>query len=122
MGPLPRVNRLAWDHNAYYHRLVLSRLPTGAQRVLDAGCGAGLRAAKLGQRVPHIDAVDRDAIMVQRARLAAGPGVVVRQADLLTDTLPEAAYDVVVSVSALHHLPLHAALPRLATALRPVDG
>lgn len=119
MGPLPRVSRLAWDHNAYYHRLVLSRLPTDTQSVLDAGCGAGQLAAKLGQRVPHVDAVDRDAVMVHRARLIAGPGVVVRQADLLTDPLPEAAYDVVVSLSALHHLPLHAALPRLARALRP---
>lgn len=45
--------------------------------------------------------------------------MVVRQAGLLTDPLPEAAYDAVVSLSALHHLPLHAGLPRLATALRP---
>ena len=119
MDRLPFVDRLAWDHNAYYHRLVLRRLPRGAQRVLDAGCGAGLLAAGLGERVPHVDAVDKDAEMVRRARLATGPGVVVRQADLLTDPLPEAAYDVVVSLSALHHLPLRAALPRLATALRP---
>ena len=116
---LPRVDGLAWDHNADYHRLVLSRLPIGSSRVLDAGCGAGLLTAKLGRRVPYVDAVDRDAGMVQRARLAAGPGVFVRQADLLTDPLPEAAYDAVVSLSALHHLPLGAALPRLATALRP---
>ena len=119
---LPRVDGLAWDHNAYYHRLVLSRLPIGSSRVLDAGCGAGLLAAKLGRRVPYVDAVDRDAGMVQRARLAAGPGVVVRQADLLTDPLPEAAYDAVVSLSALHHLPLRAALPRLATLCAPAGG
>jgi len=116
---LPHVDGLAWDHNAYYHRLVLRRLPTGSSRLLDAGCGAGLLAAKLGRRVPHVDAVDRDAGMVQRARLAVGPGVVVRQADLLTDPLPEATYDAIVSLSVLHHLPLQTVLPRLATALRP---
>jgi SAM-dependent methyltransferase len=116
---LPRVDALAWDHNAYYHRLVLSRLPIGSAHVLDAGCGAGVLAAELGRRVPHVDAVDRDAGMVQRARLTVGPGVVVRQADLLTDPIPEGTYDAVVSMSALHHFPLRAALPRLATALRP---
>ena len=116
---LPRADVFAWDHNAYYHRLILSRLPIGSQRVLDAGCGAGLLAAKLGRRVPQVDAVDRDAVMVDRARRAAARGVVVRHADLLTDSLPEGAYDAVVSVSVLHHLPLTAALPRLATALRP---
>lgn len=119
MVPLPRVDALAWDHNAYYHRLILRRLPTGSQRVLDAGCGAGRLAAKLGRRVPHVDAVDRNAGMVERARQAAGRGVMVRQADLLTDPLPEAAYDAVVSLSTLHHLPLQAALPRLAMSLRP---
>lgn len=116
---LPRVDGLAWDHNAYYHRLVLSRLPPGSQRVLDAGCGAGRLAAELGRRVPRVDAVDRDGVMVERASQAVGQGVVVRQADLLTDPLPGAAYDAVVSMSVLHHLPLQVALPRLAAALRP---
>lgn len=87
--------------------------------MLDAGCGAGRLAAELGRRVPRVDAVDRDDGMVRRARQVAGPGVVVRQFDLLTDPLPEAAYDAVVSLSVLHHLPLQTALPRLAAALRP---
>ena len=116
---LPRVDGFAWDHNAYYHRLILSRLPAGSQHVLDAGCGAGLLATGVRRRGPLVDAVDRDAVMVERARRAAGPGIVVRPADLLTDPLPEAAYDAVVSLSVLHHLPLEAVLPRLAKALRP---
>ena len=90
--------------------------------MLDAGCGAGLLAAKLGRRVPHVDAVDRDVGMVQRARLATTPGVVVRRADLLIDPLPEAAYDAVVSLSALHHLPSRAALPEWPRRCAPADG
>lgn len=116
---LPRVEALAWDHNAYYHRLLLCRLPPGATRVLDAGCGAGALAAQLGRRVPDVDAVDRDPCMVGRARLRAPAGVEVRRADLLTDPLPEGAYDAVVSLSVLHHLPLPDVLPRLGRALRP---
>ena len=30
-----------WDHNAYYHGLLLRHLPRPCGRVLDVGCGAG---------------------------------------------------------------------------------
>ena len=32
---------LDWDHNAYYHRLLLRQMPQPCRRVLDVGCGAG---------------------------------------------------------------------------------
>ncbi|HEU0103809.1 MAG TPA: class I SAM-dependent methyltransferase [Mycobacteriales bacterium] len=119
MAVLPRVPALAWDHNAYYHRLILRRLPAGSQRVLDVGCGAGALAARLALRVRRVEAVDRSPAMVDRARAATGPRVTVRRADVLSDPLPEGAYDAVVCLSVLHHLPLDEALPRLAAALRP---
>jgi SAM-dependent methyltransferase len=40
-------------------------------------------------------------------------------ADVLRDPLPEARYDAIVSMSALHHMQLEQVLPRLASALRP---
>jgi SAM-dependent methyltransferase len=40
-------------------------------------------------------------------------------ADVLAEPLPDDTYDAIVSVTALHHLPLEKALPRLARALRP---
>jgi ubiquinone/menaquinone biosynthesis C-methylase UbiE len=33
-----------WDHNAWYHRLLLRQVPARAERVLDVGCGAGTLA------------------------------------------------------------------------------
>lgn len=38
---------------------------------------------------------------------------------MLRERLPAEGYDAIVSISALHHLPLEDALRRLATAVRP---
>jgi ubiquinone/menaquinone biosynthesis C-methylase UbiE len=59
---------LDWDHNAYYHRLLLAQLPQRCDRVLDVGCGAGSFATRLARRVEHVDAVDRSAAMIELAR------------------------------------------------------
>ena len=32
-----RVPITDWDHNRWYHRLLLGQVPAGAQRVLDVG-------------------------------------------------------------------------------------
>lgn len=48
---------LDWDHNAYYHRLLL-------RRVLGVGCGAGVFAARLAQRSEQVHAIDRSAVMI----------------------------------------------------------
>jgi SAM-dependent methyltransferase len=110
---------LAWDHNAYYHRLVLRHLPRPCARVLDVGCGAGELAAKLAARADHVDAIDRSPAMVELARRAVPGNVTCVLGDVLSEPLPAAEYDAVVSMSALHHMPLEEALPRLARALRP---
>ena len=113
------MGALAWDHNAYYHRLLLRHLPRSSGRVLDVGCGAGQLAAKLATRSEHVDAVDRSLAMVEQARRAVPANVRCIVADVLDEPLPESAYDAIVSMSALHHMPLDEALRRLAAALRP---
>jgi SAM-dependent methyltransferase len=110
---------LDWDHNAYYQRLLLRQLPSRCQRVLDVGCGAGLFAAELAQRSSQVDAVDRSSVMIEQARRRVPANVNLVQADVLVDELPSRDYDAIVSVTALHHMPLHEALRVLSAALRP---
>jgi SAM-dependent methyltransferase len=109
---------LDWDHNAYYHRLLLGQLPHRCDRVLDIGCGGGSFATRLASRVEHVDAVDRSPAMIELARQRTPDNVNCILADVLTDSLP-GTYDAIVSISALHHMPLQDALLRFAALLRP---
>lgn len=113
------MSALGWDHNAYYQRLLLRHLPPRCSRVLDVGCGAGALAAELATRAEHVDALDRSPAMIDLARRVAPPNVSCLLADVLLEPLPDARYDAIVSMTALHHMPLDEALPRLARALRP---
>jgi SAM-dependent methyltransferase len=108
-----------WDHNAWYHRLLLRQVPDGASRVLDVGCGAGALARELARRVDRVDAIDRDPTMAALARSSAPGNLTVVEGDVLTADLPAGGYDAVVSLSVLHHLPPGPALARMAGWLRP---
>src|SRR5271165_3938160 len=108
---------LDWDHNAYYHRLLLRQLPQRCHRVLDVGCGAGSFATRLASRVERVDAVDRSPAMIEVARQRTPDNVNCILVDVLSDPLPGDAYDAIFSISALHHMPLQVlaviALPRM---------
>src|SRR6266536_1888861 len=101
---------LDWDHNAYYHRLLMRQLPRPCMRVLDVGCGAGAFAAELASRAGHVDALDRSPAMIEAARQMTPANVTCILGDVMRDPLPAEPYDAIVSVSALH---------RLSLALRP---
>ncbi|MEX5717495.1 class I SAM-dependent methyltransferase [Geodermatophilus maliterrae] len=116
MRPVPD---LSWDHNAHYWPLLLRALPPRCDRVLEVGCGAGDLAALLARRGVRVDAVDRSPEMVALARARVPPSVRVVEADVADLDLPAGGYDAVVSVSALHHLPLEPALRTWAAAVRP---
>lgn len=115
MSPGP----LWWDHNAYYQRVLLRQIPRRCQRVLDVGCGAGAFAERLAGHAEHVDAIDKSATMIDAARRRTPPNVSWLLGDVLERALPPAHYDAIVSVTALHHLPLDRALRHLAPALRP---
>jgi ubiquinone/menaquinone biosynthesis C-methylase UbiE len=79
---------LDWDHNAYYHRLLLRQLPQRCHCVLDVGCGTGSFAAKLAQLSEQVDAVDRSAAMIEDAKRRTPDNVNCVLADVLVDALP----------------------------------
>lgn len=108
-----------WDHNSWYHRLLLAQVPDGAQRVLDVGCGAGTLARRLAARAGHVDGVDLSPVMIEAARRGAPPNATFSVGDAMTFDPPPGSYDAVVSAAVLHHLPLAEALPRMAGWLRP---
>ncbi|MEV5649993.1 class I SAM-dependent methyltransferase [Nocardia sp. NPDC052254] len=110
---------LDWDHNAYYHGTLLRRVPPHCARVLEVGCGTGALAARLARRADRVDALDRSPEMIAAARGAVPGNVTCTLADVLEHPLPEAGYDAVVSLMALHHMPPERALPRFARTLRP---
>lgn len=118
---LPRA--LRWDHNAHYHRWLLRQLPADPERVLDAGCGAGVLATRIAERAGRVDAVDLSPAMIARARdlHPQAPRVRWLSGDLLDPGLPldPDGYDAVTALSSLHHLPLRPGLARLAGLLRP---
>lgn len=113
------MSKLNWSHNAYYQRFLMRQLPTPCARVLDVGCGAGDFAAELARRVEHIDAIDRSEVMIDVAKRAVPQNVRCLLGDVREQPLPEGTYDAIVSISALHHMPLDEVLPVLARAVRP---
>ena len=100
-----------WDHNAYYHRLLLRQLPPRCRRVLDVGCGAGAFAAQLAQRCEQVNALDRSAEMIEEAKRRTPGNVNCVLVDVLAGPLPGKDYDAIFSISALHHMPLQDSLP-----------
>ena len=83
------------------------------------GCGTGEFAARLAERANQVDALDRSPAMIAEARRTVPANVTCLLGDAATADLPADAYDVVTSISALHHMDLPTVLPRLAAALRP---
>jgi len=112
---------MGWNHNTQYHDFVLSAVPRGCRRALDAGCGEGALARKLARSCEEVVGIDADAGCIARAKAAAdaGQNITFVQGDVLVHPLPPGGLDFVVTVATLHHLPLRAALQRLSDLVRP---
>ena len=76
-------------------------------------------AIRLAQLSDKVDAMDRSERMITAAKQRTPPGVNCVLGDVVVDDLPARDYDAIVSITALHHMPLEVVLPRLADALRP---
>ncbi|WP_405724194.1 class I SAM-dependent methyltransferase [Streptomyces sp. NBC_01537] len=111
-----------WNHNVAYHHVVLDAVPSFCADALDVGCGDGLLVRKLAAgRAKQVTGVDPSPRMIELARSlgAEAPNTAYAEADFLTCELPEAGYDFVCSVTAIHHMDFTAALRKMARLLRP---
>lgn len=100
---------------------LLAHVPANARRALDVGCGDGVIARALASRGAEVLGIDISPRMIDLARSRTDRSLAVeyRQADVMTDDLPDGEFDVVVAVSMVHHLPLDVIVPRLARLVAP---
>lgn len=94
-------------------------VPFAGMRVLELGSGPGLTTDWLAARVGSLTALEvdpRDAATLRRRR----PDVTVVQASATAMPLRDAAFDVVVCFTVLHHLPDSAAQDQLLAEARRV--
>jgi ubiquinone/menaquinone biosynthesis C-methylase UbiE len=80
--------------------------PRPGMRLLDAGCGVGLEAARLAEEHPdlHVTGLDRNGELLEMARDRA-PEVEWVEADLADLDLPPASFDAVRTERVLMHVP-----------------
>jgi ubiquinone/menaquinone biosynthesis C-methylase UbiE len=115
------VRASPWNHNIYYHDLVLRAAPPGCRRALDVGCGQGLLTRRLAERCEEVIGIDIDSDTLVRAKAAGQPerGVTYIQGDVMTHPWPDNCFDLITAVASLHHFPLVPALARFQKILRP---
>ncbi|MBB5158784.1 class I SAM-dependent methyltransferase [Saccharopolyspora phatthalungensis] len=107
---------------AAYDPMTLERLAetgvTTGWRCLEIGSGGGTVARWLAERVgPTGEVVATD---VKPAHIAERPGLVVVEHDVVTDPLPDNAFDLIVARLVLQHVPERlAVLDKLVRALKP---
>jgi 2-polyprenyl-3-methyl-5-hydroxy-6-metoxy-1,4-benzoquinol methylase len=109
------------------HILRTTGLGAGA-RVLSAGCGIGDQEIALAPRVGDVTGVDLSPSGIREARAAAAAAGVTNttfvEGTLETAALPEQAFDLVIAIFFLHHLPEAALreMPRTAARLLRPGG
>lgn len=109
-----------WNHNsAYYPELVADAALRGGS-VLDVGCGDGALLGLLAGVCEHVVGVEADPAAARAAADRIGVGDTVICEDFMTtrDLVLE-SFDTITCVACLHHMPLEAALGRMADLLRP---
>jgi SAM-dependent methyltransferase len=100
-------------------RFLLERIPATARTALDVGCGDGRMTRELAARAVSTVGVDISPGMLDVARRTSpSPFLEFREGDIMTESF-SSAFDVVISVATVHHLPLELVIPRLAACVAP---
>ncbi len=103
------------------HQLLDKLLPRdgAGMRLLDAGCGTGHHIADLRKRGYEVAGVDASKEMLEHARIN-NPDSVILEADVEEIPLPDASFDIVLSVEVLRHLPRSAkCIAEMSRLLKP---
>ena len=111
---------MRWNHNSvYYHELVADAAERGGS-ALDVGCGDGELLELLAGVCERVVGVEEDPVAARAAAdRVAGSGTVICGDFMAAKSLPLAGFDTITCVACLQHLPLEAALARMAELLRP---
>jgi ubiquinone/menaquinone biosynthesis C-methylase UbiE len=90
-----------------YDPFLLPFVPRDCNRVLEVGCGTGEFTRQLARRVKHVTALDlsSEMIRVARQRSEDHQNIEYQVCDILQTDLPAEAFDSVVMIATLHHLP-----------------
>lgn len=92
----------------------------GAKRILDVGCGTGGLCRALSLQARQVVGIDLSPRMIDAAGKHAQTRANLRYitAELMS-WRADSTFDCIVSIAALHHLPLPAALRKISALLRP---
>ncbi|MGV8886207.1 MAG: class I SAM-dependent methyltransferase [Microbacteriaceae bacterium] len=116
------ASRREWNHNIHYFPFVEREAGRSTRRnALDVGTGDGMLAARLARHIPAVIGLDLDARQVAASTERYGniTGLSFVHGDVLDVSLDDAPFDFVVCSATIHHLPLDAALSRLAHLTAP---
>lgn len=110
-----------WNHNNHYHRFLLEQVPAHCRYVLDVGCGTGAFARLLAQHTEYVLALDLSPQMIHQAQADSegSPNVDFQVADALGWEFSPEHFDYIVSIAALHHMPMEESLSKMKGALAP---
>jgi ubiquinone/menaquinone biosynthesis C-methylase UbiE len=106
-----------------YHNHLAHHIPPLCENALEVGCGAGEFTRLLASRARSVVALDLSSQMVRLAKSqsAGYKNIEYLLGDFMRLSLPDKAYDCIVSIATLHHLPSGQALLKMKNALKP-DG
>ena len=113
-----------FDPNGTWYATAIGALDTSltaGSRVLDLGCGCGVPVAAHLARAHRVTGVDLSERRIERTR-ALVPGASFIRADMTSVELPRGAFDAVVSLWAIIHVPIEeqpALFDAIAGWLRP---
>lgn len=104
-----------------YRNYLIQQLPPRFEKVLEIGCGTGEFTRLLASRAQSVVALDLSTQMIRLAKSQSAnyQNIEYVLGDVMCLPLPAEAYDCIVSMATLHHLPLGAALLKMKDALRP---